>query len=72
MKTIVLAFLDFYRVAVRPFLPAACRFVPSCGDYAREAVAAHGAVVGLTLAARRVLRCQPFHSGGHDPVPSTR
>ncbi|MBI5246531.1 MAG: membrane protein insertion efficiency factor YidD [Elusimicrobia bacterium] len=72
MKTILLAFLDLYRAAVRPWLPAACRFYPSCGDYARDAVAAHGAAAGLVLAARRVLRCQPLHPGGHDPVPSTR
>jgi len=72
MKTILLAFLDLYRLAVRPLLPAACRFHPSCGDYAREAVSAHGAVAGLVLAARRVLRCQPLHPGGHDPVPLTR
>ena len=72
MKTLLLALLDFYRSAVRPWLPAACRFAPSCGDYAREAVASRGVLAGLTLAARRVARCHPLHPGGYDPVPSTR
>lgn len=69
MKTLLLATLDLYRAAFRPWLPAACRFYPSCGDYAHDAVAQHGALRGLALGARRVLRCHPFHPGGHDPVP---
>jgi len=69
MKPLLLAALDFYRAAVRPWLPAACRFHPSCGDYARIAVDDHGAARGFTLALRRVLSCHPFHPGGHDPVP---
>ena len=72
MKSLLLAVLDLYRAAVRPWLPAACRFYPSCGDYARDAVSSHGAARGLALAARRVLSFHPFHPGGHDPVPSTR
>lgn len=70
MKTLLLAVLDAYRSAVRPFLPPACRFYPSCGDYARQAVAAHGAARGLRLAARRLGRCHPFHPGGVDPAPA--
>ena len=72
MKSVMLALLDLYRAAVRPWLPAACRFYPSCGDYARDAVSRHGALRGLALSARRVLRCHPFVSGGHDPVPQAR
>jgi putative membrane protein insertion efficiency factor len=50
-------------------MPARCRFYPSCSAYALEAVQTHGAVRGLYLAARRLLRCHPFHPGGYDPVP---
>jgi len=70
VKTILVAVIDVYRAAVRPFLPRACRFYPSCADYAREAVLAHGAVRGTALAARRVARCHPFNPGGLDPVPT--
>ncbi|PIR19578.1 MAG: membrane protein insertion efficiency factor YidD [Elusimicrobia bacterium CG11_big_fil_rev_8_21_14_0_20_64_6] len=69
MKRVLLALINLYRAVIRPWLPAACRFYPSCGDYARDAVSLHGAWRGLALAARRVLRCHPFHPGGHDPVP---
>lgn len=72
MKPILIALLDVYRAAIRPWLPAACRFYPSCGDYARDAVASHGAWKGLALSVLRVSRCHPFHPGGHDPVPHPR
>ncbi len=71
MTNVLLAVLDLYRAAVRPFLPPACRFHPSCGDYAREAVATRGAFAGLGLTLRRVSRCHPFTDGGYDPVPKT-
>ncbi|MER7889097.1 membrane protein insertion efficiency factor YidD [Micromonospora sp. NPDC048909] len=58
-----------YRRWISPALPARCRFYPSCSAYAQEAVARHGAVRGAALAVRRLLRCHPFHPGGHDPVP---
>ena len=58
-----------YRRWVSPLLPARCRFAPSCSAYAAEALEAHGAARGSMLAARRVVRCHPFHPGGHDPVP---
>jgi uncharacterized protein len=60
-----------YQVIVRPFLPRACRFEPSCSEYAREAVRAHGAARGLWLATWRICRCHPFHPGGYDPPPAT-
>ena len=66
MRTLLLAVIDLYRAAVRPLLPRACRFHPSCGDYAAEAVAVHGAARGTLLAARRLLRCHPFDPGGLD------
>jgi len=72
MKPILLAFLDLYRAALRPWLPASCRFFPSCSDYASDAISTHGAWRGLALAVLRILRCHPLHPGGHDPVPLPR
>jgi putative membrane protein insertion efficiency factor len=69
VKTLLLALLRGYQYAIRPLLGANCRFVPSCSDYAREAIERHGAAKGSWLALRRVLRCHPYHSGGYDPVP---
>jgi len=63
------AILDFYKRAISPWLPSACRFEPTCSIYAREAIERYGLARGLALALRRLLRCQPFHSGGFDPVP---
>jgi putative membrane protein insertion efficiency factor len=51
--------------------PSPCRYVPSCSEYAREAVAAHGAVRGGWYAARRLGRCHPWGAHGYDPVPGT-
>ncbi len=58
-----------YRRYLSPALPDRCRFYPSCSAYALEAVATHGALRGVALAVRRLLRCHPFHPGGYDPVP---
>jgi putative membrane protein insertion efficiency factor len=54
-----------------PFFGGACRFHPSCSNYAHEAISRHGARRGLALAVKRLLRCQPFTKGGFDPVPET-
>ena len=70
MKRVTLAFLRFYKLAVSPYLPsAACRYTPTCSEYAREAVERHGAARGAVMAVRRIGRCHPFHEGGYDPVP---
>ena len=58
-----------YQWTLRPVLGCNCRFHPSCSDYALEALRGHGAGRGAWLAARRVLRCNPWHPGGFDPVP---
>ena len=62
MKSLVLALLRVYRYAISPMLGRNCRFVPSCSEYAVEAVERHGALKGGWLAARRVCRCHPSHS----------
>ena len=69
MNRLLLALIDVYRAVLRPWLTAACRFYPSCSDYARSALLHHGALRGLALTTRRILSCHPFHPGGHDPVP---
>lgn len=61
--------LRLYKGVVSPFLPAACRFVPSCSEYTAEAVARHGLLHGSALGLWRLLRCNPFAHGGYDPVP---
>jgi len=58
-----------YQVIVSPMLGPTCRFIPSCSDYALEAIRRHGAAKGSMLTARRLLKCHPFHPGGFDPVP---
>lgn len=65
----VLLFIEVYRVTLAPLIGGFCRFVPSCSVYAEEAIRRHGAGTGVVLAARRLLRCHPFHRGGFDPVP---
>ncbi|MEE8368476.1 MAG: membrane protein insertion efficiency factor YidD [Thermoanaerobaculia bacterium] len=60
------AFFRGYKRWISPLLPRACRFTPTCSEYARLAVLKYGAVRGLAKAARRVLRCNPFHPGGID------
>ena len=63
------ALLDLYKRFLSPLLPRACRFEPTCSVYAREAIARHGFWRGAGLAGKRLLRCNPFHRGGLDPVP---
>ena len=68
--TVVAAFLLAYQRLVSPLLPRACRFAPSCSEYARLAVLDHGVGRGVWLAARRLARCHPFSAGGYDPPPA--
>jgi uncharacterized protein len=66
---LLLMCVEAYRVTLSPLLGGFCRFLPSCSLYAEEAIVRHGASRGAVLAARRLLRCHPFHPGGYDPVP---
>jgi len=65
-----LALLTLYKMLLSPLFTGSCRFVPSCSDYAREAVMVHGTVKGVWLGARRLSRCHPLGSSGLDPVPT--
>lgn len=61
--------IRFYQVAVSPYIPAACRFHPTCSQYALEALKKHGILKGGLLSLKRILRCHPWGGKGHDPVP---
>ena len=69
MKYVLVFFIAFYQKLVSPWLPPACRYTPTCSQYAREALLKHGLFRGLWLAVKRLGRCHPFHAGGYDPVP---
>jgi len=65
----VIAAVRFYRTKISPLFPPRCRYIPTCSQYALEAVEKYGTVKGGWLAAKRIARCHPFHKGGYDPVP---
>jgi hypothetical protein len=68
MGKILLWMIRLYRYLLSPLYPVSCRFTPTCSEYAIEAIQKYGSMTGLYLTARRLLRCHPFHPGGHDPV----
>lgn len=68
IRWLVVGLIRGYQISVSPWLPPACRFVPTCSEYAAEAVGRHGVIAGLRRALQRLLRCHPFHAGGVDPV----
>ena len=70
MKSVIEFLLRSYKRWISPLLPHACRFVPTCSEYAQEAVERHGAVRGSGLAIARLLRCHPLARAGCDPVPA--
>ena len=69
MRKICIALIQFYKKAISPYLPDACRYTPTCSEYAMEAISKYGAAKGGWMAFKRILRCNPFHKGGYDPVP---
>ena len=68
-KRALLWLIRFYRSSISPMHQPCCRFIPTCSQYALEAVEKYGAIKGGYLALRRILRCHPLHKGGYDPVP---
>ena len=69
-KRLLLWMIRFYRANISPLHPGCCRYIPTCSQYALEAVEKYGALKGGYLALRRILRCHPFHAGGYDPFQS--
>jgi uncharacterized protein len=69
LSRVLIAALGGYRRWLSPMMAPHCRFAPSCSAYAIDAIAAHGALRGGWLAAKRLAKCQPFFTGGYDPVP---
>lgn len=68
MKHLALGLLRVYKYALSPLLPPSCRFVPTCSEYAAEAIAKHGFLRGCWFGVKRISRCHPFCAGGYDPV----
>lgn len=68
-KRTALSLLRFYKKQISPCLPPSCRFIPTCSEYAMQAVEKYGAVKGSWMAVKRIARCNPLCRGGYDPVP---
>ena len=68
MKSIILFFVRWYQKGISPFLPASCRYQPTCSEYMIQAVTKHG-WKGVVMGLARILRCHPWAKGGADPVP---
>ncbi len=69
VRSAVILPIRFYQLCISPLTPPSCRFVPTCSQYAVEAIRRHGVVRGGWLAVKRLLRCHPWGGSGYDPVP---
>jgi putative membrane protein insertion efficiency factor len=67
-QTLAIKLVRVYKLVISPWLPPACRFTPTCSEYAVEAIEQFGVLTGVVRAAKRLLRCHPLHRGGFDPV----
>jgi len=72
MRSLLLWMIRGYQLGISPLLGPSCRFYPTCSCYTHAAIRQHGAIRGLLLGGRRILRCHPFSPGGYDPVPDKR
>ena len=69
MRTILIKLIRGYQFFISPLSPPTCRFTPTCSNYACEALARHGIFKGGWLTIKRLSRCNPWNSGGYDPIP---
>ncbi|OUT62590.1 MAG: membrane protein insertion efficiency factor YidD [Rhodopirellula sp. TMED11] len=69
LAKLMIGLVRFYQRWISPLKPPSCRFSPTCSQYAVEAIRNRGPLVGFYLAIRRILKCHPWHPGGHDPPP---
>ena len=69
MKVIFIFLIKIYQRTLSRVMPSSCRFYPSCSEYGVQAIQKYGFFKGGWLTIKRIARCQPFHSGGYDPVP---
>lgn len=72
MKRLLIKLISFYRTAISPRKPAACKYIPTCSQYGIEAIERFGAFKGSLLTVWRILRCNPWSRGGYDPVPEKK
>ncbi len=72
ISSILIIPVRLYKILISPFLPQACRHVPTCSTYAIEALKVHGPIKGLWLATKRIAKCNPWGTSGYDPVPPKR
>ena len=72
LKTFFISLIKFYKIFLSPFLGANCRYIPTCSDYAIQAIEQKGIIKGIYISFKRVLRCHPFGKSGYDPVSNKR
>ena len=72
LKAFLITLIKFYKLVISPFLGANCRYIPTCSDYAIQAIEQKGIIKGIYISFKRVLRCHPFGSSGYDPVRNKR
>lgn len=68
MKKILIKMISYYQKYISKYTPRTCRFYPTCSQYGKEAIEKYGAIKGLYLTIKRILRCHPFSKGGYDPL----
>lgn len=69
MKHLAIELIRLYQGTISQVTPPACRYVPTCSNYALEAIGRYGLIKGGWMSVKRIIRCHPWSSGGHDPVP---